>query len=284
MSGQAPRHWRLGYSTAGFSRTPDLARVFAQIRAAGFEAVEISVGPPHLPTGPELVGQAAAVRRALDAEGLDAVVGAGARHALGPVPHEPALASSDPAERAHRLVFVERCLDFAAGAGIALVTLHSGPLPAGQAEEAGWRAMVEGLRSLRARAERLGRGLTLEWHPAMLVDDLRSYRRASREAGPLPLTLDVGHVRCTEDAPLADVIRDTLVETVYVQLEDIRGRRHVHLPVGEGEIPFGEVFRALDGAGYSGLVCAEFHSGSIDRPEDALCRDTARRLVRFLAP
>ena len=50
-------------------------------------------------------------------------------------------------------------------------------------------------------------------------------------------------------------------------LEDIRGRAHEHLPLGEGEIDFPPVLRALAAAGYGGLVTVELSRNSHDAPE-----------------
>lgn len=276
-----PGSWLLGYSTSGFSRAGDLGAVVGTIRAAGFDAVELMVGMPHLEPFPG-AARRAQVRRALRDAGIPAVLGAGARHALGPVPHEPALASADPVQRAARIAFLTDCLDLAADVGVGIVTFHSGPLPEGQSAGAGWDAMIAGLRQVRARADAAGVRLALEFHPAMLIPDLAGYRRASRDAGGIPLALDVGHLWCTSDGPIGEALVGALPGAAYVQLEDIRGRRHVHLPIGEGEIPFEEVFRSFDRAGYAGLVCAEFHSGSIDIPEAELCRRTGEVLRRHL--
>ena len=214
----------------------------------------------------------------LDRTGLEAVVGAGARHALGPVPHEPALASADAAERAARLAFLERCLDWAADAGVSVVTAHSGPLPEGQDPREGWKHFREGMERAASRARERGLVFALEWHPAMLVGSFADWQRAAHEVPGLALALDVGHAQCTEEGPLPAFVASVAPLAAYIQLEDIRGRRHVHLPIGEGEIPFGAVFAALDRAGYAGLVTAEFHSGAIERDEGELCKETKRKL------
>ena len=58
--------------------------------------------------------------------------------------------------------------------------------------------------------------------------------------------------------------------------EDIRGREHVHLPFGEGDIDFAPVLGALEDAGYRGLVNVELSRQSHEAPE------AARRAIEFL--
>ena len=163
-----------------------------------------------------------------------------------------------------------------------VLVFHSGPRPAGVDERNARDRLRAGIEALLAKADDTGTCPAMEFHPSMFVGTLADYRAIARDFPKLSLTLDVGHLRCTDERPLAEGILDAAGETAHVHLEDIRGRVHKHLPVGEGDLPFGEVFGALRQSGFAGICAAEFHSREIDREEAALARDTFRRLAPLL--
>ncbi len=271
----------LGYNTSGFSRATDIDAVAGWTAEAGFSAIEISFTPEHvMPADAERLARLA---RRCRAERLSVACGAGARHALGPVPHRPSWVSDDPEERRARLAFLLEAVSGAARLGARVLVFHAGPRPADTPEEAARGHLAAGLERLLPAAAREGVIPALEFHPSMLAADRRDVERLRAAFPDLKLTLDIGHLRCTEAAPLSGGIRDLLPATAHVHLEDIRGRVHEHLPIGDGDIPFGEVFGALSAGGYAGIVAAEFHSRSIDLDERELARRTFFRLSPLLA-
>jgi sugar phosphate isomerase/epimerase len=74
------------------------------------------------------------------------------------------------------------------------------------------------------------------------------------------------------------VIEEGNGEVVNVHLEDIKGRKHVHLPIGQGDIDFEDVFNGLKAIGYSGLINAEFNSNDLEVDECQLARETFKHL------
>lgn len=269
----------LGYNTSGFSRCRDLDSVIGWTAEAGFSAIEISFDPGHvMPGSPHLDRHARHCRKA----GLAVACGAGARHALGPAPHLPSWVSPDPAEREAREAFLRDSVRAAARLGSRVLVLHSGPLVPGTSTHEAWARLEAGLARLLPLAAREGIVLAFEFHPSMLIADRKGAERLLDAVPGLRLTLDIGHVQCTEGPPLAPAIRTALPRTAHVHLEDIKGRVHEHLPIGDGEIPFDEVFRVLAGEGYDGIVAAEFHSRSIELEERELARRTFSRLAPFL--
>lgn len=278
-AGPATPRLVLGYNTSGFSRCRDLDAVIGWTAEAGFSAIEISFDPAHvMPDSPGLDRYARLCREAR----LAVACGAGARHALGPDPHRPSWVSSDPAERRAREAFLEDAVRAAARLGSGILVLHSGPLVRGDPADESWKRLEDGLTRLVPLAASEGAVLAFEFHPSMLVADRKGAERLLAAFAGLRLTLDIGHVQCTEGPPLAPAIRAALPRTAHLHLEDIKGRVHEHLPIGDGEIPFGEVFRTLAEGGYRGIVSAEFHSRSIDLPERELAARTFSRLAPFL--
>ena len=68
------------------------------------------------------------------------------------------------------------------------------------------------------------------------------------------LTLDIGHLHCMGEIPIADHIRRWKDVLWNVHIEDMRRGVHEHLMFGEGEIAFAPVLHTLQEIGYAGGV------------------------------
>jgi sugar phosphate isomerase/epimerase len=120
--------------------------------------------------------------------------------------------------------------------------------------------------------------LAFEPEPGMFIDTMPKYtellRRMAREN--FGLTLDIGHLHCQGETPIAaqiDAWRDRLWN---VHIEDMRRGVHEHLMFGEGEIDFPPVLAALESIGYAGGIHVELSRHS----HDAV--NTARQALAFL--
>ena len=106
--------------------------------------------------------------------------------------------------------------------------------------------------------------LGFEPEPGMFIDTLARYAdllaeldAARVETDLLRLTIDVGHLHCQGELPIADKIRHWRDRLVNVHIEDMRAGVHEHLMFGEGEIDFPPVIAALREIGYAGLLNVE---------------------------
>ena len=74
----------------------------------------------------------------------------------------------------------------------------------------------------------------------MFIDTMDALRRAAAacQPGNFGLTLDVGHLHCQGETPIADHIRTWRERLWNVHIEDMRRGVHDHLMFGEGEIDF----------------------------------------------
>jgi L-ribulose-5-phosphate 3-epimerase len=162
--------------------------------------------------------------------------------------------------------------------------LHSGLLPREVDAGRAWSWLIAEVAHLAELAGRCGVDLGFEFHPSMLVANLDDYRRlkAAVDHPALRLTLDVGHVVCTNPRPVSQVVAECAADIVNVHLEDIKGRRHVHLPIGQGDMDFSDVFGGLTAVGYQGLVNAEFNTSDIEVDECQLARQTFETLQRLM--
>ena len=92
------------------------------------------------------------------------------------------------------------------------------------------------------------------------------------------LTIDIGHLHCLGETPIADQLKNWSSRLWNIHIEDMRAGVHDHLMFGAGEIDFGPVLRALREIDYAGGVHVELSRHSYDAVE------TARRALAFLRP
>ena len=258
-----------GYNTNGFAhhRLEDALDVLAEL---GCKSVALTLDVHHLdPFAPDLSARVAAVRGRLRRHGMRCVIETGARFLLDPRrKHRPTLL--DP-EKNQRLWFLMLAVDVAAALE-ADVSFWSGT------GDAPWATLVEGCRTLCGWAAGKGVRLAFEPEPGMLVDTMDKYERLFDDVAhpAFGLTLDIGHLQCMGEWPIAAHIERWRHVLWNVHLEDMRVGKHDHLPFGEGEIDFPPVFDALKRVGYTGGLHVELSRHSHDAVE------TARRSLDFL--
>jgi sugar phosphate isomerase/epimerase len=221
------------------------------------------------------------LRRLLRQAGMRSVIETGARFLLDPArKHEPTLVSPDPGARRRRLDFYRHAIRCAAELQSDCVSLWSGVLRDETAHPEAMGRLVAGLEQVLEEARGQGVLIGFEPEPGMLVDSMDRYQELLDrvDAPNLRLTLDVGHLHCQGEVPIADEIRRWCSRLVNVHLEDMRRGVHEHLMFGEGEIRFFPLLRALADAGYGGGVHVELSRHSHDAPA------VARRALEFLHP
>ncbi|MBI4577072.1 MAG: sugar phosphate isomerase/epimerase [Planctomycetes bacterium] len=255
-----------GYHTSGFAYHR-LEDALALIAECGYVGVALTLDTHHLP--PSRCGPAEwrPVAERLRALGLRSVVETGGRYTLDPRrKHHPTLVSREGASR--RETFIRQAIEAAGCLGAEAVSFWSGALEPGQDEGAAWDRLAEATCRLLAAATERGVTLALEPEPGMLLDSLAGYGRLRREVGEgLRLTLDLGHCQCLEAVSVAECVRVWGAALASVHVEDIRGRRHEHLPLGEGDLDLGGALEALREVRYRGLVNVELGRHSHAAPE-----------------
>ncbi len=198
--------------------------------------------------------------------------------------HQPTLLSPVP-ERDRRLDFLKRAVDVAAELGSDAVSFWSGApasrvasAPGAASPEQFMDLLADGCLQLCRHAEARRMRLAFEPEPGMLIDTMERYAELrGRVDHPLfGLTIDIGHLHCLGEVPIADQLRRWCERLWNVHIEDMRRGVHDHLLFGGGEIDFGEVMGALKEIGYAGGVHVELSRHSHDAIE------TARRALAFL--
>lgn len=269
----------LGYNTNGMAHhaLEDAIRLLAEV---GYQSVAITIDHAALaPGSEETPRQLGRIKRLLADLGLRSVIETGARYLLDPRrKHEPTMVSAQASDRARRVEFYRHAIRCAAELQSDCVSLWSGAVhdAAGPAEA--MNRLAHALEEVLDAAAAHGVTVGFEPEPGMFIDSMHGFEqlRARLANSNLRLTLDVGHLHCQGECPLADQIRRWAPDLVNVHLEDMRRGVHEHLMFGEGEIEFPPVLETLAASGYTGGVYVELSRHSYEAPL------TARRAYEFL--
>ena len=271
----------LGYNSNGLAHH-DLESALELLAEIGYESVAITLDHGALdPFERDWMAQVQRVRQRLRQLGLASAIETGARFLLDPInKHEPTLVSADAAERARRVLFLQRAIDTAAELASGCVSLWAGVVGETADEATVWHRLTSGLQEVLDHAERRGVDIGFEPEPGMFVDTMPRFAQLiERLPHPrLKLTLDVGHLHCQGETPLADHIRAWSASLVNVHIEDMRRGVHEHLMFGEGEIDFPPVLAALAEVGYRGGLHVELSRHGHEGPS------AAKRAFSFLRP
>jgi L-ribulose-5-phosphate 3-epimerase len=262
----------LGYNTNGFAHH-DPYQAVGLLAAMGYRGVALSIDHGMLnPYERHFREQVARMRDILGRLGLRSVVETGARYLLDPYrKHQPTLLSPEPEGRSLRIDFLRHAIDLAKELSSDCVSLWSGALGESLEEENAFERLVAGLREVLDHASAQGVAIGFEPEPGMFIDTMARYERLLEriDSPEFRLTLDVGHLQCQGDVPIADQIRRWAPRLVNVHLDDARAGVHEHLMFGEGEIEFPPVVQALAEAGYQGGLHVELNRHSATAPEAA---------------
>jgi sugar phosphate isomerase/epimerase len=276
---------RLGYNTNGlaFHRWTEALELLADL---GYESVAITLDHHCLdPYAEGLAHEVARMAALLGRLQLTSVVETGARFLLNPrVKHEPTLMSASPDERALRIDFLRRAIDVACDLGSDAVSFWSGILREEIPRETALVRLAEGCAEVIDHATSQKMNLGFEPEPGMYIESFAQFEELLQQvdASVFGLTIDIGHVHCVEEGPIAGHLRQWGSRLVNVHIEDMRKGVHEHLRFGEGEIDFPPVMQALAEIGYTGGVHVELSRHSHIAPEVA--QESLTFLRTVLAP
>jgi sugar phosphate isomerase/epimerase len=269
-----------GYNTNGFAhhRVEDAVSILADL---GYRSVALTLD--HHALNPydeaECSRQAEALRVLLERHGMHSVIEAGARFLLDPWrKHQPTLLSPAGEEQERRSEFLRRAVDLASDLNADAVSFWSGRALDAPGDDVLMNRLVEGCRRLCHYAAQRNVRLAFEPEPGMFIDTMPRFGELHmRVAHPsFGLTLDIGHLHCQGELPIADHVRRWKDWLWNVHLEDMRRGVHEHLMFGDGEIDFREVLAALREIDYAGGVHVELSRHSHDAVE------AARRSLAYL--
>ncbi len=272
---------RLGYNTNGlaFHRWQD---AISLIHEAGYNSVAITVDHyclnPYLESSKREVEKMNALLSICD---LRCVVETGTRFLLNPrQKHEPTLMSPTEAERAIRIDFLKRCINLACELEADAVSFWSGtlkqPLPRNEAMQ----RLVKGLVPVIDHAENANVKLAFEPEPGMFIESLADFAELQTyvSADHFGLTIDIGHLHCNGETPIADHLTAWKDRIFNLHIEDMCAGVHEHLMFGEGEIDFPPIMQCLRDIGYTDGLHVELSRHSHMAPV------ALRQSFEFLTP
>jgi L-ribulose-5-phosphate 3-epimerase len=271
----------LGYNTNGLAHhsLPTAIELLAEL---GYRSVAITLDHAALnPFEPSFDRELQHTAMLLANHGLRSVIETGARYLLDPRrKHEPTLVSDPAAGQPQRIEFLCRAIDAAATLGSDCVSLWSGVVHDGAPRDVALGRLCDGLSAVLEYADRVGVTIGFEPEPGMLIDTMAAYAElvARIDSPRLKLTLDVGHLHCQGETPIAGVIHEWADRLVNVHIEDMRRGVHEHLMFGEGQMDFPPIIAALAQIDYHGGVHVELSRHSHDGPA------AAKRAYEFLNP
>ncbi|MCC6124274.1 MAG: sugar phosphate isomerase/epimerase [Pirellulales bacterium] len=264
-----------GYNTNGFA-DHDLFDAVEILAELGYRGVAITIDRGVLSPLEERHGeQIGRLGEMLELYEMQSVIETGARYLLDPWrKHEPTLISAVPDLR---IKFYRYAIECARLLGSDCVSIWSGAIRDGITEAQAFERLAARLPGILDFAAEKNVPLAFEPEPGMLIDSTAAFERlAERVAHPnLRLTLDIGHLQCQGETPIAAVIRRFAPRLANVHLDDMRRGVHEHLMFGEGEIEFPPVLHALAECGYTNGVYVELGRHSREAPE------AARRAMEF---
>ena len=266
--------YRLGYNTNGLAhhRLYDALGLLAD---EGYEGVALTLDIQHLDPFTSTPEEVEVIRRRLEDLGLSVSIETGARYVLDPkVKHAPNLLDEEVEGRDRRADFYARAAKTAAGLGAEVVSIWAGASSDGLTAESDdgerkdtlWERLVEGTRRTLAACAESGVTLCFEPEPGMFIERPAGFTQLKERLGSdgegLAMTLDVGHLLCTNDLPVGDVIRAHTAHIRHVHLDDIAGGVHEHRMFGEGDLDLGETLGALSEIGFDGMAAVELSRDS----------------------
>ena len=266
--------YRLGYNTNGLAHHR-LLDALALLADEGYGGVALTLDVQHLDPYTTSPGEVEAIRRRAEELALTLAVETGARYVLdAKVKHAPNLLDEASEGRDRRSDFYARAAKIAAELGAGVVSIWSGAASDQTTAEAAnnqrteelWERLVEGVQRTLASCAESGVRLCFEPEPGMFIERPAGYldlkERLGTDGGALGLTLDVGHLLCTNDLPVGDQIRSLAEHIQHVHLDDIANGVHEHRMFGEGDLDLTETLSALSEVGYEGMAAVELSRDS----------------------
>lgn len=267
---------RIGYNTNGFAhhRLEDAIAILGEL---GYRSVALTLDYHALnPFDPSHQQQAREARRILDRYDMRCVIETGARYLLDPwKKHQPTLLSKNPGLR---LDFLKRSIDLAQQLQADAVSLWSGTAGDPESEQILWDRLVDGCQQLCEHAERRQVRIAFEPEPGMLIDTMDRFARLYEAVSHslFGLTLDLGHLQCQGELPMAPHIHHWKHVLWNIHIEDMNQGIHDHLMFGEGEMDFPPIFQALREIDYQHGIHVELSRHSHQAVE------TAKKAMSFL--
>ena len=253
---------KAGYSTNSFGDVNPL-NALSLLCEQGYESLAITPDRHILnPYEKTFASEVHSWQLALAETQMRCVVETGARYLLdSKKKHYPTLLSESQDDRKRRVDFLRQAIDLAGELNADCVSLWSGAVCSIETDEALlWQKLIDGVGEVLDYAVRCGVVLGFEPEPGMFIDTVSRAEQLFERLGrpkSLGFTVDIGHLECLGERPLAATVREVADRIVNVHLDDMTVCRHEHLPLGKGDIDYLPIFAELRTAHYRGGLHVE---------------------------
>ena len=252
---------KAGYSTNSFGDVNPLDAL-SLLSEQGYASLAITPDRNILnPYEKTFASEVRVWQHALAKAQMRCVVETGARHLLDSKrKHHPTLLSDAQDDCNRRIEFMRWAIELAGELKADCVSLWSGAVCSDADETLLWRKLTDGVGEVLDHASRCGVVLGFEPEPGMFIDTVARAEELFERLGrpkSLGLTVDIGHLECLGERPLAATVRDVADRIVNVHIDDMIVCRHEHLPLGKGDIDYVPIFRELLAARYQGGLHVE---------------------------
>lgn len=245
--------WPIGMSTGCFYQT-DILEVLEVIRDGGFSIIEVCSFPAHLDYHDK--DKVRKASRKIREVGLEPF----SFHA--PFAQHIDITSLDEGQRRRSIAELIKASEAAAEIGVRHMVLHPGPEREGRppAEEFlhHLEKACDSINQVAARCEELGMTLLLEnMLPHLLFGRIQHllYIMGAANTKNVGTCLDTGHANLAGDLPLA--MHKLSFHLRMLHVNDNRGGNDEHLPPGEGNVNWHQVFTELEQNGFRGGLILE---------------------------
>jgi inosose dehydratase len=253
----APISWGV-CEVPGWGHVLPVDLVLGEMAALGLKSTEL--GPPgFLPDDP------AELRAVLDRHGLSLVGGF-----LAVVLHDADAAAANLAE-------ARRTIEQLAAAGAQVLVLAAATGLDGYDDrpaltDAEWATLISTAAAVAEIAAEHGLRTTLHPHVGTHVEQRAEVERFLADSA-LPLCLDTGHLLIGGTDPVA-LAREHTTRITHVHLKDVNAalaakvrageitymqgvQENMYVPLGDGDVPVGEIVQVLEAGGYTGWYVLE---------------------------
>ena len=271
----------IGYNTNGLSNH-NAQDGLALLAKTGYRSIAITIDHGWLsPRDPNSAAQVQEFKHFLQSHQCSSVIETGARFLLDPTAkHSPTLLNSKESESRKRIDFLKYCIDVAAELGSDCVSIWSGIKPSDISFNAAIERLVNNLRPVMEHAELRSIDIGFEPEPGMLIDTTGRFERLVHliDSPRFKMTMDIGHLFCLSEIPIANYIEKWADYLVNIHIEDMKSGVHEHLMFGEGQIYFPPVIESLRNVGYKRGVHIELSRHSHNAAK------VVKQSYEFLAP
>ena len=231
---------KIGYNTNGLAHHR-FADAVALLADNGYESVAITPDIQWLDPyqdSTNLNRQLQETVKLLDRFGMQCVMESGARYLINSrVKHDPTLMDASADRRALRVDYLQRLIRMAADLNATCFSFWSGKLDENISQEQADQRLADGVFEILPIAETLRVPLAFEPEPGMYIQTMADFRRLDQliQSGWFQLTIDLGHLHCLGEQPIADYIREWGTSLINIHIEDMKPGIHEHPQVARAQ-------------------------------------------------